>query len=330
MRKESEQICFAVFGDGCENIALADLADALLARQKTEWAALAAGHDALESVRIREIEAGDCRVRAQFNPGRIVSSGAALDPESIRKRPCFLCRENLPPEQQAIRYRDEYLILCNPAPIFPAHWTVAHVRHLPQSIENHIEIFLRLAEDFGPRAILLYNGPRCGASAPDHLHFQAAQAGLMPVEAESLDPRKRAGTLRRDGAVISRIAGMGRGILVIEGPRRQNVASAMMEVIGVLGRATVSDDEPMMNLLGSHTPDGWRLIVFPRRKQRPDIYFREEGKRRVISPGAVEMGGIMVTPREEDFLALTPDLVLEIYDDVAFDDAAIENLFALL
>jgi hypothetical protein len=321
-----ERGLFAVFDGARGTVPLADLAAVLLERQKKTWPGLAGGYEALGEARLREIRGDGWGVNVHFNPRRIMSSGANLDPESLRRRPCFLCPENLPPEQQAILYRDDYLILCNPAPIFPAHWTIAHVRHFPQSLSDHLGIFLRLAADFGPRTTVFYNGPRCGASAPDHLHFQAAPAGLMPVEKEILDPRKRTGARRRDGVEICRTAGLGRGILVIEGKEEGSVAAAVGEVIGMLGRSTTSDGEPLLNILCARTGEGWRLILFPRRKHRPDAYFRKGGKRRLISPGAVDMGGIIITSREEDFLALTPDLVRGIFREVAFDDAAVDAL----
>ena len=328
--EELERRCFAVFDGREETPTLSDLADGLLERQKKTWPGLAGGYEALGEARLREIRGDGWGVNVQFNPRRIVSSGASLDPESLRRRPCFLCPENLPPEQQAIRYRDDYLILCNPAPIFPAHWTIAHVRHFPQSLSDHLGIFLRLAADFGPRTTLFYNGPRCGASAPDHLHFQAAPAGLLPVEEEILDPRKRTGVRRRAGVKISGTAGLGRGILVIEGREEKAIAALVGKVIGLLGRSTTSDGEPLLNILCARTGEGWRLILFPRRKHRPDAYFRKGGKRRLISPGAVDMGGIIITPREEDFLALDRERILEIFREVAFDDAAVDALLDLL
>jgi hypothetical protein len=321
-----EQRYFAAFDGREETPPLSDLVDGLLKRQKENWTGLSEGYAALGAVRMREIRGDGWGVNVQFNPRRIVSSGANLDPESLRRRPCCLCPENLPPEQQAIRYRDDYLILCNPAPIFPAHWTIAHVRHFPQSLSDHLGIFLRLAADFGPRTTVFYNGPRCGASAPDHLHFQAAPAGLLPAEEEILNPRKRGGTRRRDGVEISRTAGLGRGILVIEGKEEGSVAAAAGEVIGALGRSTTSDGEPLLNILCTRIGEGWRLILFPRRKHRPAAYFLEGEERLLISPGAVDMGGMIITSREKEFHALTPDLVLGIFREVAFDDAAVETL----
>lgn len=321
-----ERGCFAVFDGLRETVTLADLAAILLEQQKKTWPGLAGGYEALREARLREIRGDGWGVKIQFNPRRIASSGARVDPETIRRRPCFLCRDHLPPEQQAILYRDDYLVLCNPMPIFPGHLTIAHRRHLPQSLPENMLTFLRLAADFGPRMTLFYNGPRAGASAPDHLHFQAAPAGLMPVEKEILDPRKRTGARRRDGVEISRTAGLARGILVIEGKEEGSVAAAVMELIGMLGRSAASDGEPLLNIFCTRTGEGWRLILFPRLKLRPAAYFLEGEERLLVSPGAVDMSGMLITPMEKDFFALDRERVLEIYREVAFDDAAVEIL----
>jgi hypothetical protein len=225
---------------------------------------------------------------------------------------------------------ETYLVLCNPFPILPGHFTIAHLCHLPQSLSENREMFLRLAADFGPRMVVFYNGPRSGASAPDHLHFQAAPAGLLPVEKEILAPGNRTKVGERDGAILSRTLGLGRGIIVIEGEGAQGVAAALGEVIAALGRTTPSGDEPMMNLLCTHTGEIWRLMIIPRRKHRPDAYFREGKGRLLVSPGAMDMGGIIITPREEDFRVLDPELVREIFREVAFDDAAIDTLLKIL
>jgi len=315
---------FAVYGGDGEYRPLADLTAGLLERQKKSWTALSEGYAALEAAGVREIRGDNWMVKVQFNPRRIVSSGAKLDPESIRKRPCFLCLSHLPPEQQAILYRDEFLVICNPAPIFPGHLTIVHRRHLPQALPAKLEIFLRLAADFGPRMIVSYNGPRCGASAPDHLHFQAAPAGLLPVEAEVLEPRNRAGVGLRKGASLWRTQGLGRGILVIEGMSEAGVSSAFGTVISALRRLNPSDDEPMLNLFCTHTGEGWRLILFPRLKHRPEAYYRQGDEKLLVSPGAADMGGMLITPIRKDFLALDQKLIRGIFHEVALDDAAVE------
>ena len=321
---------FAVYGGGGETPLLADLAAELLERQIKTWPVLAEGYSALGSALVKEIRGEGWKVKVQFNPRRIVSTGAKLDPESIRKRPCFLCPEHLPPEQQAILYRDDYLVLCNPAPIFPRHLTIAHRRHLPQSLLENLQTFLQLAADFGPSIIVFYNGPQSGASAPDHLHFQAAPAGLLPVEAEVLEPRHRKIVGRWDGVSLWRTLGLGRGILVIEGKGAEEVTSVFGKLIGALQRLNSSADEPLLNVFCVHTGEGWRLILFPRLTLRPAAYFREEPERLLISPGAVDMGGMLITPREKDFLALDLEIIRGIYREVAFDDAAVDALIDLL
>lgn len=325
-----ERRFFAVHTGEREAEPLADLTDRLLEQQKKMWPGLAEGYTALDAARVREIRGDGWTVKVQFNPRRIVSTGAKLDPESIRRRPCFLCPGHLPREQQAILYRDDYLVLCNPAPIFPGHLTIAHRRHLPQSLSGNLPAFLRLASDFGPGMIVFYNGPRSGASAPDHLHFQAARSGILPVEEEVLAPGNQAKVIQCHGTVIRGTRGLGRGILVIEGNVASDVAAAFDEVVGALRRLHVSDDEPMLNLFCIPTGSGWRLILFPRLKLRPAAYFREGEERLLVSPGAVDMGGMLITPLEKDFLALDRDLIREIYREVAFDDAEVEALIGLL
>ena len=326
MDAELRRRLYAVF-PGKGNSSLDDLAAGLLERQRKTWPGLAEGYAAMEAAMVREIRGDNWVVKVQFNPGRIVSSGAKLDPESIRKRPCFLCLSHLPPEQQTILYRESFLVICNPAPIFPGHLTIAHRRHLPQSILENLEIFLRLAADLGPRMILLYNGPRCGASAPDHLHFQAAPAGLLPVEAEVLEPRNRVSVRRRKGVFLWRTGGLGRGILVIEGKSATSVSLAFSKVIAALCHLNPSDDEPMLNLLCTHTGEGWRLILFPRLTLRPAAYYREGEERLLVSPGAVDMGGLLIIPIKKDFLALDQKLIREIFREVALDDSALDTLF---
>ena len=77
-------------------------------------------------------------------------------------------------------------------PVFSPHFTVSHLDHRPQAIAEQIDAFLRLMADFGSGWTVLYNGPRCGASAPDHLHFQAVPSGQMPIEKEILEKKRLA------------------------------------------------------------------------------------------------------------------------------------------
>ena len=135
---------------------------------------------------------------------------------------------------------------------------------------------------------------------------------------------------KRGTADIWRAEGIGRGVIVIEGMCAADIAAAFDEVVRALRRMVRSEDEPMMNVFCTHSGEGWRLMIFPRLKHRPDAYYREGEGRLCVSPGAVEMGGVFITHREEDFHALDPGLIREIFREVAFDDAAIGTLFAAL
>lgn len=320
----------AIFPGPAGTDPLAALAADLYERQQAVWPQLAAAAADLEVVRTREIRSETPRILVQFNPRRIVSATAVHAAPALRQTPCFLCLENLPPEQLGILYRRDTLVLCNPAPIFPNHYTLVHRTHRPQAIEGRIALFLRFAEDFGPGTTLLYNGARCGASAPDHLHFQALPAGLLPVEKEILDPRNLAQARRWKGVQIARTAGLGRAMVLLTGRRREAAATALRALIGALRRLNPAPGEPMFNLLGMYGEAGWRLILFPRRRHRPLAYFREGAARRLISVGAVEMGGCFITPREEDFRALDGADVAEIYGDVAWTDAEAQSLLEAL
>jgi len=317
--------------DGVRNApALAELCADLLARQRESWPALRDGYAALDDARIREIAADGYSVKLQFNPRRMVSSGAAVDPESIRRRKCFLCSENLPKEQMRILYRGAYLILFNPAPIFPRHFTVASRRHLPQAIESDLVVFLTLAEDFGPGWSVFYNGPRCGASAPDHLHFQAAPAGIMPVENEIGEEINRIPVGRVGEAAVLASNGLGRPLIIVEGSGQKGVMSALRTVVAALRNGPTSPDEPMMNVLCSHNGAQWRVLLFPRRRHRPEAYYRDGDDRVLISPGAVDMAGLIVTVVEKDFHAVGAEQVERIFREVSMHGARFDGLVSAL
>jgi len=322
---------FAGFDGETVGVSLAGLAAELLGKQKKNWPALGEGYVALEKSLTKEIDGGNWRVQIQCNPRRIVSSGAKLDPEAIKRRPCFLCPENLPAAQEAILYRHDYNVLCNPAPIFPGHLTIAARRHTPQSLLENMDLLLLLAADFGPGTTVFYNGPRAGASAPDHLHFQVAPSGLMPIEKEALVQGRGADKKCIDGVEIFRTKGLARGVLVLRGAGDSAVIKAVERILRILGnRINASADEPPLNIFCTRTEGVWQLLLFPRLKHRPDAFFREGERQLVVSPGAADMGGVIVAPREKDFHALTAEKVADIYREVACDEALVGRLLAEL
>jgi hypothetical protein len=318
---ESTQI-FAIFEGDEGGPALSSLCHDLLAEQKASWSQLRQGYQALKAAEIRDVSCRGYTLKVQWNPQRIVSSAARVDPASIRARPCFLCRKNLPEAQRAILYRKEYVVLCNPAPIFSQHYTISHVHHRPQSIEPALTAFLALMRDFSPHFTVLYNGPRSGASAPDHQHFQAAPAGAIPVEGDIRADGKLHLLKRKDGVDVFKAKGLGRTILALKGARQDHVASVLLDAIAALRTAFQTVDEPMMNLLGLYREDHWMILIFPRARHRPKVYDLKGEEQILITPAAVEMGGFFITPMEKDFRVLDAKLIENIFRDVSVDEKA--------
>jgi hypothetical protein len=322
---ESSQI-FAIFEGEEGGPALASLCQDLLAEQKTSWPQLRQGYQALKAAEIRDVSCPGYNLKVQWNPQRIVSSAARVDPASILARPCFLCRKNLPEAQRAILYRKEYVVLCNPAPIFSQHYTISYVHHRPQSIEPALTAFLALMRDFSPQFTVLYNGPRSGASAPDHQHFQAAPAGTLPVEADIRADGKLQLLKSKEGVDVFRAVGLGRAILVLRGARQDHVASALLNAIAAMRVAFQVVDEPMMNLMGSYREDHWMILIFPRARHRPKVYDLEGEAQILITPASVEMGGFFITPREKDFRTIDAELINNIFQDVSVDKKAMAGV----
>ena len=260
---------FASFDGSPDDPALSGLCLDLLAQQKISWPLLRDAYAAQDSAQIREISANGFSVKLQFNPRRIISSAAAVDPASISRRPCFLCVENLPEAQKGILYRQTYLILCNPAPIFSQHYVVSNRRHIPQSIEKNMDAFLLLAKDFGSGLSVFYNGPRCGASAPDHLHFHAVPSDMMPIEKEIREDRNRILIRRLEGASILTLMSLSRPIIIVEGKELRSVETALLKAVEAMKETLPASDEPMMNLLCAYDGTQWRVLIFLRRKHRP-------------------------------------------------------------
>ena len=316
---------FASFNGGKSEPALSGLCLNLLTQQKSLWPELSKGIAALDHVSVRDLQCNGFSVKLQFNPARIISSAAPVDPQSIKQRPCFLCTENLPEAQKGILYRQNFLILCNPFPIVKRHYTVSHINHIPQSLSGAIPFLLDLAKDLSPDFDVFYNGPRAGASAPDHLHFQAAPAGVLPVEKELRENHNRRPVKLIDGISLFRAGNLGREVLVIEGKTIDSIETALLTIIDRLKTAIPTSDEPMMNLFCSCRGNTWRLVIFPRRKHRPDAFFREGDARVVVSPGVIDMGGLLITPIEKDFDRLDAAAVEGIYGEVSLDGETVET-----
>ncbi|MEX0680102.1 MAG: DUF4922 domain-containing protein [Balneolales bacterium] len=304
---------------------LAESARLLLRHQREHWPMLSSGFQSLDSIREREIEFDGFRMKLQFNPGRIVSASAKVDKKSIRERKCFLCRNNLPPEQKGLLYRD-YMILGNPFPIFNEHFTITHVNHIPQLIGGAFESLLDITKTMAPSYTLLYNGPQCGASAPDHLHFQAGERGAMPVDSNwrTLIDGHGKWVVDEDRFRAARVDDGLRRYVIMDTDDKLLLMRQFAKLIAGFkavslqsGITGAEEDEPMINILSSFENNRWRIIIFLRRRHRPARYFLEGMDQILFSPASADFGGICILPVERDFEKLTAEELTEMFEEVS-------------
>ena len=290
--------------------------EALFAEQIQSWNLAKKNYEALKRVRHRSFSFDGFDVKVQFNPARIVSTAAKTSATEVAKRPCFLCESNRPAEQGKLVWRD-YDVLVNPFPIADKHFTIVKQVHQPQNVHWVMDDFVELATQLTGYA-LFYNGPKCGASAPDHLHFQAVPASFLPLieDYDALKSKGRAQMVKNHGeAEIYQLNHYLRTVICVEAitPR------ATVEALRYLYEYYADNgEEPMMNLVCVATPQSIRLFVFPRKAFRPWQYSTQNlHEQLLISPATVEMAGILITPREEDFNKLTEQDVLSIYQQIS-------------
>jgi ribosomal protein S18 acetylase RimI-like enzyme len=315
----------ATFEGGESSSDLPGLCLDLLSEQQESWDSLRDSCESFKEITERSLDCRGFSVRLQHNPRRIKSSTANVGLTNHNERRCFLCLDHLPQEQKGILYRGEYLILCNPVPILSSHFTVSHLDHRSQGIEEHIGAFLQLITDLGPNWRVLYNGPKCGASAPDHLHFQVARSGQMPIEKEIREGKRLALVKEVDDVLLYRVNNLGRESILVEGSDSMTVERAFKGFLNTLKKVLLITEEPMINIVGFYEERKWHLLIFPRRKHRPDAFFKEENDRVVVSPGAIDMGGLVITPVKHDFERLDAVAVEGIYREVSLEGGIVEK-----
>lgn len=307
--------------EGDENLGdLPSKAEKLFEHQLKDWKLAADGYRSLAAVQIKLFEFDNFTIEAHYNPGRIISSSAKVDSKSIQARPCFLCINNLPAEQKAVKVVNDYILLVNPFPIFSKHFTIPSVNHLPQAIESEINNMLLISSMLGKDYSVFYNGPRCGASAPDHIHFQAGNFAFMKIDSEFENISKAYGKIvyKDPDLITTAVSGCLRNFISIESNNISSVKAEFQKVYNLLSKDEPGE-EPMMNIICTYN-ERWRLLVFPRSQHRPSYFFEEGEHKMLISPAAVDLGGVLIFPREEDFNKLTKELVIDIFRQVTFSD----------
>ena len=285
----------------------------LFQKQFHDWEMLNRNYAALKSIKAKEFKIDSARFKVQFNPARIISSSAKVDEKSIKERRCFLCSENRPEEQAELDWNNDYTILINPYPIFPRHLTIPSKQHEPQRISGRIAHMMNLAaylDDF----TIFYNGPRCGASAPDHAHFQAGNKGFLPFE-KDYAKGKMTEIKRIPGAAMFILSDIARIAFMIQADNIE----AGEKLFNILYQALPMEDidvEPMLNILCWNEKGKWIIAVFPRIKHRPTCYFADGNNNLLITPASVDMGGVFITPLEKDFNKVTAYDIKNILDEV--------------
>ena len=247
------------------------------------------------------------QLKVQWNPARIVSTGAKIDKKTLVDRPCFLCDKNRPKEQISKQIDERFLLLVNPFPILPVHFTIPARKHQPQSIyKNYGEMhrFLSLHSEL----MVFYNGPKCGASAPDHLHFQAGTSGILPLQAnwQRLSRNLTDIISLNDDEKIALIHDFVVPAFVIIS-KSEDSDEALFQRLYKSMPVRGDETEPMMNIIAWRKGDEYISVVIPREKHRPEAYFAEGDAQMMVSPGALDMSGLIITPREEDFRKLTEE-----------------------
>ena len=292
----------------------------LLEQQQRDWNQLREGYDSLKAVQTKFFEFDGFRISVQFNPRRIISSSANVDADSIKKRKCFLCIDNLPGGQRGFLYDQEYIVLANPHPIFPEHFTIANVNHFPQRISDIFCVLLSLSRSMSNYFTVFYNGPSCGASAPDHLHFQAGNKNFMPIDEDYPQLKKQYGEILSEepGFAVTAVDDGLRKFIVFEGDMEEVFIYTFGLFFEAYSLLQMYEYEPMMNILSSYKRGkGWRVIIFLREKHRPSHYYSAGDNNILLSPAAVDLGGVCITPREIDFVKITKDHLVEILNEVS-------------
>ena len=325
-----------------------DSANELYNAQLPLWKDVAERYQQLDKVETKEMKVDGCQLMAQHNPARIVSTGAKVDAETIKRRPCFLCDVNRPGEQISIPLLKKYHLLLNPNPILPKHFTIPLRHHRRQQILEYYEDMMQITSQL-KEMFVFYNGPYCGASAPDHMYFQAGARGMMPLERdwnklykpnlsriwpiseeEYLEAVKM--YLVADSTGVFSLRGyLCPGVVIIT--RTPHANKLLFEKIYQALPVQEGHYEPMMNIVAwseKGTADDYTRIVsviLPRAKHRPDGYFLTGKEQVMVSPGALDMGGMIITPRKEDFKRMNEKLAKSIIQECAM---SLDNEFDMI
>ncbi|MCD8186037.1 MAG: DUF4922 domain-containing protein [Rikenellaceae bacterium] len=291
---------------------LQERVDRLIAGQIGLWETARNNYAGLQQMQTKNLDFGTFRFTIQFNPERARSTAAPV--EKPLERPCFLCASNRPARQKSLRW-NRYELLVNPYPIFDPHLTIATLAHIPQYLSGKIEDMLALSTEL-PEFVVTFNGARCGASAPDHFHFQAVKKGMLPAVKELPKWGKRH-ILHQDRDLTLWTADKYlRTTLVFESTSAAVTAASAERVLNRLKTHFSQPDEAQLNALCWYDSGTYTLVFFPRTAHRPRQYYARDDSRFLFSPGAIDMAGVWITVRQEDYQRTSVSLLTDLFSQV--------------
>lgn len=295
--------------------------------QKQSWPLAATNYEGLKSVEEKRFQFDGFQIKVQYNRERMRSSAAKVDKLSIAERKCFLCSQNRPVEQHTIAFGDQYVILVNPFPIFKAHFTISSNAHVDQLFLPNVKSMFEIAAAMEGFTVF-YNGPECGASAPDHLHFQAGESNFLPVTEEYEQIKGHSGKHLFSGkeTTVWAFDNYLRKLVSVE-TRSVDEGLAIVEVFYKrFHEMQPEKSEPMLNVLCSFSKGKWIIHLFPRKLHRPSHFFAEGKDQLLISPASVDFGGVFITPRKEDFDKITKEDIVAIFSQVSLNQDSFQEL----
>jgi hypothetical protein len=279
-------------------------------RQKRSWPQLAKGLAGLKQAKTRPVQIDWFTVFIRHIPHRMASTTASVDRASVARRHCFLCAGNLPAQEEGVQFDEDFTIYCNPLPIVDSHLTIVYREHGAQRIANRFGSILDLAAAL-PGYFVVYNGPECGASAPDHLHFQAGSRRLFPIESD---------TAGMSGITVP---GYGRNVFLLRGRDKSALNDRIERTLELLAETTGKRAEPMVNLAIFHERGEWLTYLFPRGKHRPEVFHTGE---LTVSPASIDLCGIFVVPLARDFERITGEAIAAIFREITLPDAQFQEV----
>ena len=282
-------------------------------------------YEALDQVEVKDMTIDGFPAKLFFNPARVRSVMADVSPEALQKRACFLCPDGLEPLQLTTVWDSPtgqtYFIRVNPFPIFNHHFTISSAIHERQTFAPHMESMLHLAQAM-PEMSIFYNGPMCGASAPDHMHFQAVPRHSMPIE-DHFDTNYANAVLVQESDLQSHLTALEKVLSMASIPENASQTGSLTP-----GASHTEEWEPRWNIISWYSPASspnsliasspkFNTIVFFRRESRPQCFFAPENERILFSPGTVEMGGVGIVANRESFDRITPEVLRAMIQEVA-------------